>query len=575
TLLFVSAPGGIRPESAQQVEELPAVKEGVDMHYIQYDLIEAELQSTLRRDTIVLAAISLCLILLGFFSFTKSLRGLGLIGLMVSFNIALTFLAMSALSMRFTVHMITIPCIITVLSFTDIMHILYHQQIQRDGARTDRELQDHIIGAVRIPLLLTSATNIVGFVIFLIFARNIHLFNFSLAAILGVTFGYLSARLLVIRLMGKDNLFIKRTDFEGLNRWHSAVAHWVRDKKNTVLPAFLTVSLVLLTLVSTHLTIDGSEAEYTLTGSRLAEGIEILQREFFGAKQAEVFISVEEGSLWDKTTLNELEVVEAEIERIFHPLYINSPLVVVKRYHRYLSGGAPGAFLIPPVIGPDYAARLEQHKARLGGTGIIDSTATRASLVFGFPAIPLPEARAGYAQLRQFLDTKQTDRLHFQLSGLQYLSDEATHRFSVRILAGLALSILFGSLVVMLLLRSLRQGVGLLLVNLFPIFFALGIMLCLGIAITPLTLFLLSILLGICVDDSVYLLFQDRDATSSPHIVPIFITSFVLSLGFLSLASSSFTWLRPFGWIFLAGIGLAYVLDIFILPLFLHRKTEP
>jgi predicted RND superfamily exporter protein len=560
TLLFVSAPQGISPASARELEQLPALQQGTRAHYLQYDLVEAELQSTLRRDTIVLAAISLGLILLGFYVFTRSLWGLGLIGLMVTFNIALTFIAMHALSMKFTVHMMTIPCIITVLSFTDIMHILYHQQTHYPTAATGHELRQQILAAVRTPLFLTSVTNIIGFLIFLLFANNIHLFNFSLAAILGVVFAYLSSRLLVIRLMDMDTIYLKRRDFRQLYRLHDRVARWCRRRKQWLLPAFIALAILLIGLVSTQLTISGSEKEYTLAGSPLTRGIEILQQEFFGAKQAEVFVTLTEGSIWDKATLDQLEQVEKSVQEIFQPLYINSPVVLVKRYHRYLSNGHPAAYTIPPVIGPDYVARLNQQKERLGGSGIVDTTARQASIVFGFQQPSLSEARAAYAQLRHTLKAHDSATARYQLSGLPYLSDEATYRFSQKILIGLALSILCGSLFVWLLLRSLRHSLGLLLL--------------LGLSVTPLTLFFLSILLGICVDDSIYLIMQHSDARAEPlHIVPIFITSLVLALGFLSLTASSFLWLRPFGWIFLLGIGLAYTLDIFILPLFLKRKS--
>ncbi|MBK8556319.1 MAG: hypothetical protein IPL65_11385 [Lewinellaceae bacterium] len=573
TLLFVNAPSGISPASVQALENLNLQKQGVRVHYIQYDLMQNELQSTMRRDTILLAAISLGLILIGFFGFTYSLRGLALIGAMVAFNIAATFLAMYALSMQFSLQMITIPCIITVLSFTDIMHILYHQQKAQATAKTNLELQQHILAAVRIPLFLTSLTNVVGFLVFLIFSNNTQLFNFSLAAIIGVTIAYLSARFLVIRLMGIERVFIKRTNFERLYSVHNRLSQWFWDRKKYMLPTFVTAAVLLLALVAAKLSIDGSEQEYALSGSKLTRGKTILQQDFFGEKQAEVFISLKEGSIWDKATLDQLEQIDTAINRIFQPLFINSPTVLVKRYHRFLRRGNPAAFFIPETIDADYAAQLKQHQSELGADGIVDSTGSTARILFGFGNRKLPEARAGYDQLRRVLRQHNTPKMHFELSGLQYLSDEATHSFSMKILVGLVLSILFGSTLVFFYLRSLRKSLGVLMVNLFPIFFALGLMLYLQLSVTPLTLFFLSILLGICVDDSIYLVMQNRKPDDALHVVPIFITSFVLALGFLSLAYSSFNWIKPFGWIFLLGIAWAYLLDLFVLPYFLNRRA--
>ena len=572
-LVFVSAPKGISKKSAQRFAQWSTLKQRINVHYIQYDLIQEELQSTLRRDTILLASISLCLILIGFYIFTKSLRGLGLIGIMVAFNIALTFIVMYTLSMQFTLHMITIPCIITVLSFTDIMHILYHQQTEHASSKTDLELQYKILSAVRIPLFLTSLTNIVGFLVFLIFSENIHLFNFSLASIIGVAIAYLSSRFLVIRLMDKDFVFIKRNNFHRLYRIHNSTSQWFWRRKTYILPAFVSASGLLAALVISTLSIDGSEQEYALSESKLTKGTKILQQEFFGAKQAEVFISIKEGSVWDKETLDQLEQIETELNRTFQPLFINSPGVLVKRYHRFLRNGNPAAYFIPQRIDSNYVAQLNQHKSQLGGEGIIDSTSMKARIVFGFGNLKLQEARKGYEHLRTVLKKNNTSAVHYELSGLQYLSDEATHTFSIKILVGLVLSILFGSVLVFLFMNSIRKSLGVLLVNLFPMFFALGVMLYLELSITPLTLFFLSILLGVCVDDSIYLITQNRKGFNALHVVPIFITSFVLSLGFLSLAFSSFEWIQPFGWIFVIGISLAYILDLFVLPLFLNRKA--
>lgn len=569
-LLFVNAPNGISKASAERLAQMSALMQGVEVHYIQYDLIQDELKTNLRRDTIWLASIALCLILIGFYIFTKSLRGLGLIAIMVAFNIALTFLVMYALSMQYTLHMITIPCIITVLSFTDIMHILYHQQKEHAASNTNLGLQQKILTAVRVPLFLTSLTNIAGFLIFLIFSENTQLFNFSLAAIVGVAIAYLSSRFLVIRLMDKDFVFIKRSNFQRLYSIHHRISQWFWRRKNYILPAFLSTFLLLVGLVSARLTIDGAEQEHTLPGSKLTKGTAILQAQFFGAKQAEIFISCKEGSIWDKTTLAQIAQIETAITQTFQPLFINSPVVLVKRYHRYLRNGNPKAYFIPERMDTEYVAQLNKHKNQLGGDGIIDTTATKARIVFGFGNLKLPVARKAYEQLRKVLKQQNSTAVHYELSGLQYLSDEATHRFSIKILLGLVLSIIFGSVLVFIFLRSIRKSVGVLLVNLFPMFLALGAMLYLGISITPLTLFFLSILLGVCVDDSIYLITQNKKAADAGYLVPIFITSFVLSLGFLSLAFSRFEWIQPFGWIFLLGISMAYLLDIFVLPLFLN-----
>lgn len=574
TLIFLETSGGIPAQSAAQLKELDYAARGIDIHYLQYDLVQQELESYLQQDSILLGVLSLLFILVGFYFFTHSFRGLVLISLMVAFNVSATFFMMHLLDIQFTMHMISIPCIITVLSFTDIMHVLYHQKALRDVSDTDAALRRAIVEAVKTPLLLTSLTNIVGFCVFLVLSDNIHLSHYALVSILGVTMAYLSSRFLVIPLMHKNGVYLKRMHFQQLYSAHQSGFCWLNRRKRGIFLGSLLVSSLIIWFVVANFRIDHADKDFALADTELTRGQEIMETRFFGNKQAEIFISVHDGNLWDETFLNQIESIEQQLDTLFNPLYINSPSLIVKRYHRYASNGHPKAFYVPQLLGPEYKKQLLRYTNELGGRGIIGEQADRARIVFGFADSNLRELREKYAQLRQLLSTESTPSPSFELTGAQYLSDEATHSFSYKILLGFAVSILFSSLIILWLLRSLRISLGLLVVNLFPIFSALALIIILGISITPLALFLLSVLLGVCVDDSIYLVMQKRNRTQEIHILPIFITSLVLALGFMSLSFSSFSWLQPFGWVFLIGIALAYVLDVFLLTVFLNQNIS-
>jgi hypothetical protein len=573
-LIFLETAVGIAPASALKFQQQNNQVKGVAVHYLQYNLIQKELESYLRKDTIILGGISLLLILAGFYLFTHSLRGLGLITLMVMFNISATFIVMYALNMSFSLHMITVPCIIIVLSFTDIMHILYYQKDLRSQCTTDKDLQTSIIAKVQMPLLLTSLTNIAGFIMFLLLADNVHLFNYALVSILGVIFAYLSSRFMVIRLMDREIVYLRRVPFQILYTAHRALFQWLSMRKYWVFGTFLIANVAVITYVVSTFQIDHPDKDFSIENAALESGKNITETHFFGSKRAEIFIHLKNGKVWDKPILNQIERIENDIEALFQPLYINSPALIVRRYQRYLSNGRPKALYVPKVLGRPYKAELQQHYASLGGADIINEEGNTARIVFGFPNADLTQLREQYARLRQRLESENNSSAYFELSGLQYLSDEATHSFSHKILIGFGVSILFSSFIILLLMRSVSISVGLLLVNLSPVFTALGLIILLGISITPLTLFLLSILLGVCVDDSIYLVMQKRLSSAKVHVLPVFITSLVLSLGFLSLSFSAFEWLQPFGWIFLLGIVMAYFLDVFVLTLWLGKEVE-
>lgn len=572
SLIFLKTPVGIAPHSAAKFEALDYSAQGIDVHYLQYDLIQEQLESHLQQDTFLLGITSLLFILAGFYFFTHSLKGLALITLMVAFNISATFIVMDWLDMSFTMHMITVPCLITVLSFTDIMHILYYQKKWRAICASDQDLRKAIISEVKVPLLLTSLTNIIGFFLFMMLSENIHLFNYALASITSVSVAYLSSRFLVVPLMHKQVIYLKRDRFQGLYTLHQSIFRWLSLRKKGVLISFILANLALIIFVVTHFRVDNAEKDLSLADASLNRGQEIMEEEFFGKKRAEIFLTLKNGMVWDKTILDQIETIEKNIDLLFDPLYINSPSLIVKRYHRYESNGRANAFYIPQLLGTPYKKELVEHADQLGGQGIINDRADRARILFGFADLDLQKLKKKYEELRLLIEAENNESVQFELTGLQYLSDEATYSFANKILLGFGASILFSSLIILLLLKSGSLSFGLLLVNLFPIFIALGLLILLDISITPLTLFLLSILLGVCVDDSIYLVMQNRLPSRSLPILPIFITSLVLALGFMSLSFSSFTWLQPFGWIFLSGIALAYFLDIFILSLLFDQN---
>lgn len=570
-IIFLETSTGISTVAAERLEALNFRAQGIEIHYLQYDLIQKQLESHLQKDSILLGIISLLLILLGFYVLTYSLKGLGLITLMVAFNISATFIVMHMFKMSFTMHMITVPCIITVLSFTDIMHILYHQKALHEDFTNDQDLRKAIISEVKMPLLLTSLTNIFGFFMFILLAENIHLFNYALASIASISIAYLSSRFLVIRLMNKEVVYLKRDRFSWFYAFHQSCFQWLSHRKQSILFLFMLANMAIITMVVSTFSIDNAENDFAISDVSITRGREIMETEFFGKKRAEIFLTIKNGTAWDKPILNQIEKIEKSIDSLFSPLYINSPSLIVKRYHRYESNGRTNAFFVPKRLTQAYKKEVAKHANDLGGKGIIGGQADQGRILFGFADLDLNSLRKKYEQLRQALAAENNSSVQFELTGLQYLSDEATHSFANKILIGFGASILFSSVFILLLLKSARMGLGVLLVNLFPIFISLGLLMLLGVSITPLTLLLLSILLGVCVDDSIYIVTQNRLQSSALHILPIFITSIVLSLGFMSLSFSSFSWVQPFGWVFLLGISMAYFLDVFLLSLFFDR----
>lgn len=553
-----------------QVSSVP----GLAAHFLQNDLVEKEIQRITRKDSVQLAVISTLLILAAFYLLTKSLRGLLLIVLMVAFNLACTLMFIRALNIPFTIHMITVPCIVIVLSFTDIMHILYHQKITTAEGLPGGMVRRKVIKAVQRPIWVTSLTNVIGFFIFLLLSENVYLFNFALVSIAGVAVAFLSSRFLVLYAISAERPLIRRSGFTGLNTTYGRLLEMVQAHLKMVY-ATLCILFVLVTLVVINFfKIDSSEGKFMSDESPLTRANTILNEAFFGDKQAEVIIYLGEHELWSDDVLAVIDSLEKDIQRLFAPAYLESPALLVRRYRRFQRNGHPRAFTLPYQVTKGFEQDLDDFADNLGGGAILSEDRKVAKIAFGYRNSGLEESRRQYDELVRILNGYEKNGLGFELTGRSFLGDQGAYSFTIKIITGLLAGMVVASLLTMMVVRSARKSLGLIFVNLFPVAVVTSLMLLSGIAITPLTLFFLSLLAGLCVDDSIYIVMQTARGKEELHVFPIIVTSAVLGVGFMALGFSNFEWIRPFAWVFLAGILLALVMDLLILPAWMNSGKK-
>lgn len=575
-LLFIATENGsgLSEEAIRRFNQSDLLTEQISVHYLQNDLIAQEVKRLTRNDAVQLAIISTLFILLSFYLLTRSLRGLLLILLMVAFNLALTLMFMMATGISFTVHMITIPCIVIVLSFTDIMHILYHQRLYIDSGQDGSNFRQQIIRSVQLPMLATSLTNMVGFLVFFILSENQYLSNFALVSIVGVLMAFLSSRLLIIHVISSERPLIKKAEFSRLDKLHGGLLAIISRKSQLAITMLTFLTLMVIALITSQFRIDSTEGDLMAKESPLTRAGTILKDEFFGDKQAEVIIEMKEKELWSTGIIHLIDSLERDITQIFAPAYIESPLLAARRYRRFQRNGHPEAFTLPIKMTRFLKEDLERHAAVFGGGSLVSTDKQLTRISFGFANGGLEESRRQYRQLEERLREYESSGLSFELTGSSYLSDQGSYAFTVKIITGLLVGVVFASFVTYVFIRSFRQSLVLIFVNLFPVLTVLALMVMVGIAITPLTLFFLSLLAGICVDDSIYIVMQQRRAEQRLHIFPIIVTSAVLAVGFIALGFSNFLWVRPFSWVFLAGIFLALVMDLLLLPQFMPGNPK-
>jgi len=144
------------------------------------------------------------------------------------------------------------------------------------------------------------------------------------------------------------------------------------------------------------------------------------------------------------------------------------------------------------------------------------------------------------------------------------------------------------SLIMGLVLRSVRLGALAILPNILPVVFILGIMGWAGLPLSVATVTVASIVFGIVVDDTIHFLHSWQNASRQggdqkqrlrkvfSYAGPAMITTTLVSgCGFLGFAASPFLPLRNFGLLISLAMGFALVCDIVLLPaLLLLEKPD-
>ena len=169
-------------------------------------------------------------------------------------------------------------------------------------------------------------------------------------------------------------------------------------------------------------------------------------------------------------------------------------------------------------------------------------------------------------------------RLSIESTGyVKLMADMERYLFESQI-ESLTVAFIVITLMMFVLLRSVKLGLLAMIPNGLPILFGLGFMTLAGIPLDPGTIMIGSMALGLVVDDTVHFLVRLRrsladapmpaaiERTMSQTGRPIIVTSVVLALGFATLGFGSFTPNVAFGVVSAVVILCALLADLLLLP---------
>jgi hypothetical protein len=494
----------------------------------------------------------------------------------LAFNIAGVYLFFLLSDHEVNTLTFTVPLLITILSFSDLVHILYAAGQAHENV-TWREHVRMVMKNLQVPLGLTSFTTALAFAVFL-WSAVPEIIEFSWLTCAGIVWAYVSARFFFPELLIALGPAKKPIEiFAFLTRG----VQWSMQRSRLIIR--LSVLLSVLALLWSTQVARISYNPYQNGSEELMGGQLLLNERFSGLRSVEVIVSDLEKI--DSTTFRKVGEIENYLLQEYGCTTVFSINTVARRLHRFQNYGFAKAYQMPDKIDAEYLEFFWEFKDELGLREALTLDKKTLRIVGRLKDEGSAEAMEKTARLERWLKSRDWSEKVYA-GGHSILLDQAMFRVTVIILIGVGISLCMASLLGGLFFRNVRLCFALLLPNLLPLLCALVCMPLFDLQLDPFTAMSLSIIFGLSIDDTIYIAgtYMERrksgvDISESVrwNVFPVFATSLLLAIGFGIFALSELPSTQSIGMLVPIVLLVAVISDLFLLPPLLNwavRKSH-
>lgn len=476
------------------------------------------------------------------------------------------------------------PTIFLIVGLSSLIHFISHlnQKISQ-GICTEKAIQE-VFTELFIPVWLTILTTSLGF-ISLYFTTIPALKSFGLSTGIGVivVFGALMLMtpgiLYVSRIKAKPKVekFISAGFLKGLFTW-------VLKRRKWVLTVFLLVSLLSI-WAGSKIHVNGYLLDNLPENHPIQQDVHYFDEQYGGSNPLEIYLKTgpEASSLLDYPVLKELEKVETKLRSLTGTNQMLSPLALVKALNQAQNQGSEKAFVFPSPgqfqrMGKYLKRANEELKFKVLVNENQEGRISTRSPDFG--SYKMGQIRD---EFREFV-TQEVDPqlLTVQWTGTAYLIDQGHQSVTYQMARGLGVAFIIVGLIAGILFRSWRISFILLVPNIIPLIWMLGLMMLLGIEFKLTTAILFTVAFGIAVDDSIHFMTRLRfELGKGKNLIyamkrtiletgrAIILTTIILVMGFGLLIISDFGVTHFTGLLIASSLVVALLSDLLLLPILL------
>lgn len=545
-----------------------------EFHFIGKGVFSSEMKKSLEEEIILLPLIAGAILLFLFFLWFRDWRSLIVVTSVLAINLSLLSTVFYLGGINIGLLTSTTPLLILVLSFSDIVHVLY--KFKRFKAGSIQERIRATMKPLRLPLWLTTLTTAVAFGLFFFTGIN-EISEFATVTCAGILLAYGTARFLLPMLLELFRVrpFRKRSAFTSSAE---LLVNFLKAKWATVLIT-MTILIVTATSVIVHFRINTSYHQRYGNDTKIGQAFRFADEHFEGTRAIDVVLESENGLTQE--TVEKVDKIEKALLEEYECHAVFSVNTSIKRLNRYNRFGKASQFTLPKKINETVISDLMKYKQELGLINAMTDDQKLFRIVGRLPDIGSAKAEERNQELQKTLEQLQSENHRLFINGFSYVRDQSSTRVTTLVLVGISLSLIVAMIVIGFAFRSVRIAILSFVPNLLPVGFGLALMHWVGIELNPTTAMALSIILGLALDDTIYFLSaikrsNDLDTDQSialslrENTFPASVTSIVLIIGFGILMVSSIESNRNIGLLVATMLFIALISDLIILPALLR-----
>lgn len=345
-------------------------------------------------------------------------------------------------------------------------------------------------------------------------------------------------------------------------------------------------SLIILLGIyfSFHVKINNHFLDDLSTTSSLKKDLRFFERNFSGIRPFEMNIQAKAyHNILDLEALQEIELVENYLKADNYVGFVFSPLSFIKQMNKAIHGGKQQYYCLPSSQEElDEVLKLADKQGLWNRFLLVMSNDKETGRIAGRT---LDEGSLSLKSKNEKLVTflkNHTQYLQYKITGAAQLMDNANSNIARNLMKGILLAVAISTLIIGLLMRSLKLAAISLIPNLIPLLLVAGCMGVTGIPLKVATSLIFTIVYGIAVDDTIHFLNSYRlnsrlysetneaiKQTLSDMWRPMLFTSIVLFSGFMIFILSEFSSISNLGLLIGGSLVIALFTDLLLLPVLL------